>query len=598
MTAFVSNDSSAETASDTDLSKLTDTAPNSRATIGVRWFLIAAVVLMVIPAWSFAAYVSWQYAVTKRQVIEAAGRSTARTVASAIDFRLNSVEAAMATLSMSAALRGGDIATFYRDADALAKTQRVVVALASPSGEQIFNTNAPFGQALPPTAPEARFAEAVATQKIQFSNMIFGNVTKRWLVTIAVPVVRDNLVDHVLIVGLDTVLHLGEVLAGFDMPATWTVAILDEANAIAARRPFQERFIGQTAHPDVYGVITAAEDGSGRGKTITGEPVQIYYARLRRAPWTTLVGIPEADVDGSVSAAVTPVIMIGILVLLTSLLTAWTLGRRFTDQLVLIANYASAFRSGQGSNQGSSQVVAQSSANRITELAELATTLQTASDERTRYEQRLKGLLADKDMLMQEVHHRVKNSLQLVRGVLSLQARNADEPGTKTALLAAASRIMTVADVHQHLYQGHSTAEINVGRYVTDLAANLATSLLPAETGRRIVVDADNMIWPSEKVTTLGLIITELVTNAIKYGDGTVTVLLKVEADGQAQLVVEDEGSGFPEGFNLGQGSGLGSKLVTSLVRSEEGSVMIDQSVPFGRVVLTFMSAWRNDERD
>ncbi len=567
-----------------------DAAPNTFATIGVRWFLITAVLLMVIPAWGFSAYVSWQYAVTKRQVIEAAGRSTARTVASAIDFRLTSVEAAMATLAMSPALRSGDIATFYKDAEALAKTQRVVVALASPSGEQILNTNAPFGQALPPTAPEARYTESVATQKTQFSNMIFGNVTKRWLVTVTVPVVSDNRVEHVLIVGLDTVLHFGEVLAGFDIPTTWTVAILDEGNVIAARRPFEDRFIGQTANPDVYGVMTAAEDGSGRGKTITGEAVQVYYARLKWASWTTLVGIPEADVDGSVSAAVTPVIMVGILVLLASLLAAWTLGRRFTDQLVLIANYASAFRSGQ--------VIARSSPSRITELAELTTTLQSASDERTRYEQSLKGLLADKDLLMQEVHHRVKNSLQLVRGMLSLQARNAEQPGTKTALLAAASRIMTVADVHQHLYQGHSTAEIDVGRYVTDLAANLAMSLLPAETGRRIVVHANSMIWPSEKVTTLGLIITELVTNAIKYGDGTVTVLLKVEADGQAQLVVEDEGRGFPEGFSLGQGSGLGSKLVTSLVRSEEGSVMIDHSVPFGRVVLTFMSAWRKEEHD
>ena len=544
---------------------------------------------MVIPAWSFAAYVSWQYAVSKRQVIEAAGRSTARTVASAIDFRLTSIEAAMSTLARSSALRTGDLAAFYKDAQALAQTQRVIVALASVSGEQIINTNAPFGQALPLTVPESRFAEAAATRKTQFSNVIFGNVTKRWLVTVTMPVVQDDRVGHILIVGLDTVLHLGEVLAGFSMPDTWTVAILDGANVIAARRPFQDRFIGQTAHPDVYGVMTAAEHGSGRGQTIAGEAVQVYYSRLDRASWTTLVGIPEADVDGTVRAAVTPVIMVGILVLLVSLLAAWTLGRRFTDQLVLIANYASAFRSGQ--------TVGRSAPSRITELAELTTTLQTASDERTRYEQRLQGLLGDKDLLMQEVHHRVKNSLQLVRGMLSLQARNTDQPDTKTALLAAASRIMTVADVHQHLYQGHSTAEIDVGRYVTELATNLATSMVSPETGRRVVVRASNVIWPSEKVTTLGLIVTELVTNAIKYGEGTVTVFLKVEADGQAELVVEDEGQGFPEGLSLGQGSGLGSKLVTSLIRSEEGSVMIDRSVTFGRVVVTFMSTWRKDER-
>ncbi len=589
MTATASDDLSAETRPGTGSPSASHDARPSAPTVGVRGLLIVAVLLMVIPAWSFAAYVSWQYALTERQVIEAAGRSTARTVATAVDFRLTSVEAAMSTLAGSPALRNGDMAAFYKDAEALAKTQRVVVALASASGQQIFNTNAPFGQALPPTLPESRFTEAAAARTTQISNVVFGNVTKRWLATVTMPIVANDRVDHVLIVALDTALHLREVLAGFDMPPTWTVAILDEANVIAARRPYQDQFIGQKAHPDVYNVVAAAQEGSGRGRTISGEPVHIYYSRLKRASWSTLVGIPVADVDGTVRASVTPVVTVGIIVLLASLLSAWMMGRRFTEQLMLIANEASAFRSGRN--------VATSSSSRITELAELTATLKAASDERTRYEQRLKNLLSDKDLLMQEVHHRVKNSLQLVRGVLSLQARDADQPATRMALQAAASRIMTVADVHQHLYQGLSTAEIDVGRYVTDLATNLATSLMPPESGRRIIVAADRMIWPSEKVTTLGLIITELVTNSIKYGEKDVKISLKIQDDGQGELVVEDGGKGFPEGFGLGQGAGLGSKLVTSLIRADEGAIGIDRSVPFGRVVLTFVANWRMQKR-
>jgi two-component sensor histidine kinase len=558
-------------------------------TIGVRWLLVGAVILIVVPAWSFATYVSWQYASAARQVIESAGRSTARSISSAADFRLTSIESAMTTLALSPTLQGGDLAGLYRDAEAFARTQRVVVALVSPGGEQIFNTNAPFGQALPATAPEARFAEAAATRQTQFSQVLFGNVTKRWLVTITMPTVRDDRVEHVLIVALDTVLHFGEMLGRIDMPPNWTVAVLDDANVIAARRPFPDRYVGQKAHPDVHGLGAGPETGSGPGRTMTNDDVHIFRSRLMRAPWVALVGIPRSDLDGIVKSALAPVFTVGLLVLLSSLLAAWTVGRRFTEQLISVSRYASAFRDGQ--NMG------KASPSHITELAELTNTLEAAADERTRYETRLKGLIADKDLLMQEVHHRVKNSLQLVRGMLSLQARNTGQPDTKAALLAAAGRIMTVADIHQHLYQGHSTADINVGRYITDLAAGLASSLLPPEAGRRLVVDATDIVWPSERVTTLGLIITELVTNAIKYGAGNVTISLDVRDDGHGRLVISDEGSGFPEGFDLGHGSGLGSKLVTNLVRPDEGSITIDRSVPFGRVILDFKPSWRREDR-
>jgi two-component sensor histidine kinase len=563
---------------------------NAARTISVRSLLLLCVLLIVIPPWGFAGYVSWRYALTERAMIATAGRSAARNIAGAIDFRLNSIESSLAALALSPALRGGDLAGFYKDAEALAATQRVVVALVSPEGEQILNTNAPFGLKLPPAAPESRYAEAITTGKTQFSKLLFGNVTQRWLVTITTPVPPDVQTGQVLVVGLDTLLHFGEVLTTIDVPPSWTIAILDDDRNIAARKPNPEPFVGKRSHPDVLKVVQEAPEGSGLSTTISGEPVHLFYSRHKQAAWVTLVGIPQEDVDGTVRTAVMPVMLMGLSVLLSSLLVAWMLGSRFTRQLVAIASYASAFRS-----RRRGPTITHS---RISELVELQNSLETAAAERNRYEKRLKGLIADKDMLMQEVHHRVKNSLQLVRGMLSLQARGAGHPGTKAALMAAASRIMTVADVHQHLYQGHSTAEIHVGRYVEDLAADLAASLIGPDSSRQIHARAADVIWPSEKATTLGLIITELVTNAIKYGAGDVSIFFRIGEDGHGELVVEDQGKGFPADFGLGQGSGLGSKLVTSLIRAEEGSIRIDRSVSFGRVVLAFTPRWRSASRE
>jgi two-component sensor histidine kinase len=564
-------------------------AESAARTISVRSLLLLLVLLIVIPPWGFAGYVSWRYALSGREMIATAGRTTARNIAGAVDFRLTSIESSLATLALSPALRNGDIAAFYKDAEALAATQRVVVALVSAQGEQILNTNAPYGQKLPPAAPESRYAEAISTGRTQFSKMLFGHITQRWLVAITMPVPKDGQSDRVLVVGLDTLLHLGEVLATIDVPGSWTIAILDDDRNIAARMPNPEPYVGKKSHPDVLKVVTEAPEGTGLSTTISGEPVHLYYSRHKRAAWLTLVGIPKEDVDGTVRIAVMPVMLMGLSVLLSSLLAAWMLGSRFTRQLVAIARYASAFRSRR---RGPSVTH-----SRIAELVELQNSLETAAAERNRYEKRLRGLIADKDMLMQEVHHRVKNSLQLVRGVLSLQARATDHPATKAALTAAASRIMTVADVHQHLYQGHSTAEIHVGRYIEDLAKDLATSLIGPDSARHIHARAADVIWPSEKATTLGLIITELVTNAIKYGEGDVSITFSIGPDGDGELVVEDQGKGFPEDFGLGRGTGLGSKLVTSLIREEEGSITIDRSVPFGRVVLAFRAGWRSAVR-
>jgi hypothetical protein len=318
MTATSSEYAIAEAELPTDVTEHDLGTSHPRPTIGVRWILILAVLLMVIPAWSFAAYISWQYAATERQVIENAGRSTAQNLSKAIDFRLVSIESAMSTLVLSTTLREGDYARFYDEAKLFAQTKRAVVALTSASGKQIFNTNNQFGSVLPPTANESRYEEAVTIRKTQFSNVFFGKISNRWIFTLSMPVIKNDRVDYVLIVGLDTGLHLGEVLEAFDVPATWTLALLDESNTIAGRKPLNDVFIGHAAHPDVYNVLTSAEEGRGKSTTVTGQSVQLFYSRLKRAPWKTLVGIPQANVEGTVRAAVTPVITMGLVVLFTS----------------------------------------------------------------------------------------------------------------------------------------------------------------------------------------------------------------------------------------------------------------------------------------
>ena len=560
--------------------------PQPSRTISVGTLLMLFVLLIVLPAWGFAAFIATKYALAERNSVEAAGRSTARMVAQAFDFRLVNLEAALKTLSLSLQLKSVDLQGFYEQAQAVAGAQRVTVALVGRDGRQILNTSAPFGTTLPPALAETRTIEALAAQQVQYSRLFWGEVSKRWLMSIASPVVTDGAAEQVLVIAVDALAMWGEVLASIELPDQWAIALLDEANIIAARRPGAETFIGKTARPEAVAVIKEAQSGWGLGSSIDGRPVYVFYNRLNPAPWSVVVAVPVAEVDGAVEEAVAPVVAFGMALLLATMLAAWLFGRRFTSQLVAIAGAATAFR-------GGSDVLETVKPTRITELAELKATLDSATAQRTRYEGQLKGLIADKDLLMQEIHHRVKNSLQLVRGILSLQARSAEHPEAKAALSAAATRIVTVADVHQHLYQGHSTAEVQVRRYLEDLASDLGSSMLDGPSSREVSVAAPDVVWPTEKITALGLIVTELTTNAIKYGDGQVVVALKIAVDQSAVLTVEDEGPGFPEGFDLNQSTGLGSRLIYSLVRADEGSVEIDRAHRGGRVVVALDAHWR-----
>lgn len=198
-------------------------------------------------------------------------------------------------------------------------------------------------------------------------------------------------------------------------------------------------------------------------------------------------------------------------------------------------------------------------------------------------EQAKDRLLREKDLLMQEVHHRVKNSLQFVRTLLQLQGRTGSDE-LREQLDEAAGRIMTIAAVHQRLYEGGSVEQTDAAAYLRSLTADIQAVM---GDGRDIVVDAEPMPLPADQVTPLGLITSELVTNAMKHGTGRVLVTLRPVPEG-VQVSVEDEGPGFAEGLGGRMAGRLGMRLVTALAKGDPATaVTIDRSVPHGRVVVT-----------
>lgn len=201
-----------------------------------------------------------------------------------------------------------------------------------------------------------------------------------------------------------------------------------------------------------------------------------------------------------------------------------------------------------------------------------------------------KNLLAQKDLMMREVDHRVRNSLTLIYTLLTLHRRQvAENPDLARHLDDAAHRVMTVAKVHERLYRSETPDQIEIGGYVRELCRDLAGSLAQGSEDF-LRVQAAPATMPGEKAVLIGLIVTELVTNAFKYAHvsatAPVTVSLESSAD-ELRLSVADEGPGLPEDFRFEASGGLGMRVVLMLVGQLEGHLDVNREHPGARFVVT-----------
>ncbi|WP_062016972.1 sensor histidine kinase [Aureimonas sp. AU4] len=182
------------------------------------------------------------------------------------------------------------------------------------------------------------------------------------------------------------------------------------------------------------------------------------------------------------------------------------------------------------------------------------------------------NLLAQKDVLLAEVNHRVKNSLQLVVSALSLQARRLLDPALKAAFEQAISRVRAITSVHERLYRTDNPLVVEMADYLEGLCTDLAVN---SELRDLLKVDVEPIHIRTERAIPIALIVNELVTNALKYAypegrSGPIVLSMKTKMDGMLELSVADEGVGF-SGETTSQG--LGSRLVKTMASQIEGYV-------------------------
>lgn len=217
-------------------------------------------------------------------------------------------------------------------------------------------------------------------------------------------------------------------------------------------------------------------------------------------------------------------------------------------------------------------------ARRTQELATTNRELQAEMDRRAGIQASLAEALQEKESLLKEIHHRVKNNLQVISSLINLQSATVKDPETLHALEDCRHRVRSMALVHEKLYRSTDLAHIDFGQYVRELGAYLFRSYGSQSAGLALHVEIGEAALSVDAAIPCGLIITELVSNCLNHAfrgrqAGHVTVELREAQPRGWRLTVSDDGVGFPPDVDFRRTNSLGLQLVNTLTQQLDGSI-------------------------
>ncbi|MFH1198308.1 MAG: histidine kinase dimerization/phosphoacceptor domain -containing protein [bacterium] len=196
----------------------------------------------------------------------------------------------------------------------------------------------------------------------------------------------------------------------------------------------------------------------------------------------------------------------------------------------------------------------------------------------------LQSSLKEKEILLKEIHHRVKNNLQIISSLLYLQSSKAENISFINQLTDSQNRVKTMALIHEKLYQSRNLSKINFADYIKNLSSYIFTSFKEFSNQYDIEYELENMDLTIDTAVPLGLIINELLSNIVKYAfpgydktdtDNKVKISLKKSEHDKTLLIISDNGIGLPENFDIEKSNSLGLMIVSNLVRQIAGKLWV-----------------------
>jgi len=237
---------------------------------------------------------------------------------------------------------------------------------------------------------------------------------------------------------------------------------------------------------------------------------------------------------------------------------------------------------------------------RLVEVEDVACIVNIVRDitERKRAEERISASLAEKIVLLKEVHHRVKNNLQIISSLLELQSDYMEDEESLRFVRESQNRINSMALVHEKLYQSQNFTSVNLGDYIESLTSFLYSTFMKDTGLISLALDVGDVTLGIDEAIPCGLIINELVSNSLKHafpdgGSGEIAVSCHEGHDGWIMLTVADSGIGLPPGLDIDSTGTLGLQLVSMLVKQLRGEVEVSRGEG---TIFTIAFPWSNPE--
>jgi len=206
--------------------------------------------------------------------------------------------------------------------------------------------------------------------------------------------------------------------------------------------------------------------------------------------------------------------------------------------------------------------------------------------ERKRNEEKIKASLEEKEVLLKEIHHRVKNNLQVISSLLRLQSRYITDPQILEMLQESQNRVQSMALVHEQLYQSADLSRIDFADYIHSLTSHLYQAYEGNAKRAKLLINVTPVLLNIDTAVPCGLIINELVSNSLKYAFpgnnmGNIQIDFQNSLDNPQELclTVQDNGIGFPKAIDFRNSGTLGLRLVCSLVRQLVGNIELENDL-------------------
>jgi two-component sensor histidine kinase len=529
----------------------------------IRQRLIILILLISLPLVMATLFVVRRLAVDQAEGQRAALVSGTRALAAAVDAEINRHFATAVALSTSRALANREFSAFHAQAsEAVKALPSSWILLVDESGQQLLNTLRPYGEPLTNVGKSDAHRRVMETLKPVVSNVVVGQVSGRATTGVFYPVIRDGRILYDLIVTLSPE-NLASTMRAQKLPEGWLNGVMDRSGNFVARNVDHERLVGKPASPDWRAAAQKADEGFFEGTSVEGEPTQTFFVNSKLSGWSVAIGASRKALEMPITQTLWQVGLFSSLLIGLGIASALWFAGRIAWPLKQLENAATELM------QGNRVSIARTGLREVNSALEAFEVTSSALADRQQRQQ----------MLVNELNHRVKNTMSMIHSVAVLAARSATD--TKDLMSNFTTRLFGISRTQDLLMQSQWA-----GAQVRELANS---ELAPYDTDekRRVTLSGDSIQLSATQATSVGMVLHELTTNAVKYGalsspDGKVAVTWTISGgnDGR-RLRIEWQESGGPT-ITPPEREGFGSRLIETSVRRQLGGTLTADYAPEG----------------